>query len=58
MPSLIGWLLSLPVLAVASIVEVFWHMLISYWVWLGSACVVIHGTALAVRQLPGGRWPR
>lgn len=58
MLSAIGWLLSLPVLAVAGIVGTLVRTLITYWAWIASLVVVVHGTAAAVRHVPGGRWPR
>jgi hypothetical protein len=51
-------LLSLPVLAVAGIVGTLVRTLITYWAWIASLVVVVHGTAAAVRHVPGGRWPR
>jgi hypothetical protein len=54
----IGWLLSLPVCAAVSIVVTLVRTLITYWAWIASLVVVVHGTAAAVRQLPDGRWPR
>jgi len=54
----IGWLFSLPVLAAVSIVGTLVRTLITYWAWIASLVVVVHGTAVAVRHVPNGRWPR